>query len=339
MKDKFNLAIVGATGLVGRTMLKVLEERNFPINKLGLFASNKSKGLELDFRDIPYIVESIEEANFEDYDFALFSAGKEISIKYAPKAAQEGCIVVDNGSFWRMHNDVPLVVPEVNPQDLENHHGLIANPNCSTIQLVVVLSEIMKKFPLKRVVVSTYQSISGAGQKGINKLLNEIKGDFNPNDKHPIAYNIMFHELSDRNGFTVEEKKMYDETRKIMHFEDLKIAITCVRLPIFGGHCESVNIETDRDFTLEEIADCLRAQPSIKIIDNMAEEEYPTPQIARDTDFVYVGRIHRDYSVPYGFYLWIVADNLRKGAATNAIQILEEIIKRNLFEFKKIDFS
>ncbi len=339
MKDKVKLAIVGATGLVGRTMIKVLEERDFPIKKLGLFASEKSVGLELDFNNTPYIVEHINEADFSEFDFALFSAGKEVSINYAPKAANSGCIVIDNGSYWRMHKDVPLVVLEVNSQDLENHSGIIANPNCSTIQLVVVLSEIVNKFPLKRVVVSTYQSISGAGQRGVNKLLNEIKGNFNPDDKHPIAYNIMFHELSDRKGFTIEEKKMYDESKKILGIEDLKMAITCVRVPTFGGHCESVNIETEKEFAIQEIIDCLSTNKSIKIIDDMANEEYPTPQIARDTDYVYVGRIHRDFSVPNGFYLWIVADNLRKGAATNAIQIAEEIINRNLFNYNKKDFK
>ena len=317
-----NIAILGATGLVGRTMLKVLEDRNFPINNLKLLASEKSAGQKITFRDIEYIVEAVNENSFDDIDIALFSAGGSTSKHWAPIAADKGCIVIDNSSAWRMVEDVPLVVPEVNPDVVKNYKGIIANPNCSTIQLVVVLNEIEKNFGLERVICSTYQSISGAGQKGVDKLMNEINGIEN-NDKYKIAFNTLFHDITDENGFTEEEIKMINEPRKIMGIPDLKLSMTCVRLPILGGHGESVNIQTKKSTSTEEIREILAKNSSIVVIDNPLEQEYPTPLFSSDKDEVFVGRIRKDETMENGFYLWIVSDNLRKGAATNAVQIAE----------------
>jgi aspartate-semialdehyde dehydrogenase len=350
MNKEYNIAVVGATGLVGRTMLKVLEERAFPVKNLYLFASEKSAGKVLKFNNDEIQVRKLDKSSFDNVDIALFSAGGAVSLEYSPTAASKGCVVIDNSAAWRMHKDVPLVVPEVNIEDLNWHHGIIANPNCSTIQMVVVLKPIDVTYGLKRVVVSTYQSISGAGQKGVDKMMREIEiGKFergywsiedeegSESDKHRIAFSLMFHPLSDKDGFTIEEKKMYDETRKIMHLPDLKIAIICVRVPTLGGHGESVNVETNKDFDINEIQQILSRQKGIKVLDDMKSEEYPTPEIAGDTDDVYIGRIHRDYSVPFGFYIWIVSDNLRKGAATNAVQIAESIVKNNLLEYERVN--
>ena len=338
MRLKFNVAVVGATGLVGRTMLKVLESRNFPVDKLSLFASERSAGTILKFKEEDVTVQAINEKSFKNTDIALFSAGKEVSVKYAPIAAKSGCIVIDNGSYWRMDERVPLIVPEVNPESLKNHKGIIANPNCSTIQLVVALKPIQDKFQLKRVVVSTYQSISGAGQKGVDRLIKEIWGTVKEEDKqnkHKIAYNTLFHEITDNSGFSIEEIKMKNEIRKIMILPDLPIAVTCVRLPVLGGHGESVNIETEKDFTVEAIRDLFNNRSDIALIDNPKDEDYPTVHTSRDTDIVYVGRIRKDDSVKYGGYLWVVADNLRKGAATNAVQIAELLVEKQLFEYDK----
>jgi aspartate-semialdehyde dehydrogenase len=332
---KFNVAVVGAGGLVGRTMVKVLEERNFPVNELHLFATERSAGKEIKFADSSIKIKTIKQDSFNNIDIALFSAGKQASMEIAPLAVKSGCIVVDNGSYWRINPQVPLVVPEVNPEALKEHHGIIANPNCSTIQLVVALKPIQEKYGLKRVVVSTYQSISGAGQKAVDRMLSEIDNkEHKSNYKHKIAFNTIFHEFIDDSGFTIEENKMFNEVRKIMSLHELPLAITCVRLPILGGHGESVNIETEKATSIEEIRQVLQEQNGLKIIDNPNEDEYPTPALAMDTDDVYVGRIRQDISVKNGFYLWVVSDNLRKGAATNAVQIAELIIKNNLFEFK-----
>jgi len=317
-----NVAILGASGLVGRTMLKVLEERKFPINKLKLLASERSAGAEIKFKGNKYIVEAVNENSFDGFDIALFSPGKTASKQWAPIAAKAGCVVIDNSSGWRMDKDVPLVVPEVNADILKDYKGIIANPNCSTIQLVVVLNEIHKHFGLKRVIVSTYQSISGAGQKGIDKLMSELRDD-DTNDKHKIAYNAMFHEISDENGFSEEEIKMIQETRKIMDLPNLPISVTCVRLPILGGHGESVNLQTEKPCTVEEIRKVMESAKGIILIDNPLEQEYPTPAISDGKDEVFVGRIRKDETFENGFYLWVVADNVRKGAATNAVQIAE----------------
>ncbi|MFP4544690.1 MAG: aspartate-semialdehyde dehydrogenase [Bacteroidota bacterium] len=336
----FIVAVAGATGLVGRAMIKVLEDRNFPVDDLILLASKRSEGQELEFQRKKYKVRELKEDSFKDADIALFSAGGEISIRFAPLAAKSGCIVIDNSSAWRMDENVPLVVPEVNAYALKGHKGIIANPNCSTIQLVVALKPLKDRYGLKRVVCSTYQSISGAGQKGLDQLLREMKGT-PPKEappKHMIAHNLMFHPLSDNNGFTVEEKKMYDETRRILDLPDMKIAITCVRLPFLAGHAEAVNIELESDFDIMEIRPLLEKSDGIVVADDMENDEYPTPRSVAGTDHVYIGRIHRDWSVPHGLYLWVVADNLRKGAATNAVQIAEKLIGSGLLEYNAGDF-
>ena len=328
MSKKYNIAIVGASGLVGRTMANVLDEHNFPISEIKFLTSKNSAGKPLIFQNREYIFEELTENSFDNCDIALFSAGGSISKIFAPIAAKTGCVVIDNSSYWRMDKNVPLVVPEVNPDDLKKHNGIIANPNCSTIQLVVALKPIEARFGLKRVVCSTYQSISGAGQKGVNKLLSELSGVKN-SDKYQIAQNIMFHQFED-NGFTQEENKMINETRKIMHLDSLPVAMTCVRLPVLGGHSESVNLELKKPFTIEEIRETLENSEGIILIDNPNEDEYPTPKLTDGKDEVFVGRIRNDNSVENGLYLWVVADNLRKGAATNAVQIAEKMIEMNL---------
>jgi len=341
MEQGIDVAVVGATGLVGRTMVKVLEERNFPINNLLLFSSERGAGTKINFRGENLTVSKLSESSFDGIDIALFSAGKSVSKQYSPIAAAKGCVVVDNGSYWRMHKDVPLVVPEVNPDHLKAHNGIIANPNCSTIQLVAVLKPIHNSFGLRRVVVSTYQSITGAGQKGINQLMSEIR-DETPENKvtnHPIAFNTVFHSVTDDDGFSEEEIKMIQEPRKILGLSDLKLAVTCVRLPILGGHGESVNIETEKPTDLDEIRLLLDKTQGLRVIDYPKEEKYPTPLLSKDKNEVFIGRIRKDNSVENGIYMWIVADNVRKGAATNAVQIAETLIERNLLSFERISFE
>ncbi len=330
MIKKFNVAIVGASGLVGRTMAKVLEEHNFPIAEIKFLTSKNSAGGEIIFKEKKYYFEELNENSFDNCDIALFSAGGSVSKIFAPIAVDSGCIVIDNSSYWRMHQEVPLVVPEVNPEDLKNHKGIIANPNCSTIQLVVALKPLDVNYGLKRVVCSTYQSISGAGQKGVNKLMNEIAGN-QSDDKYPIAFSTMFHAFED-NGFTQEENKMINETRKILHLENLPVAMTCVRLPVLGGHSESVNIELMKSFSIEEINKTLQSAEGVILIDNPLEDEYPTPILSNGKDEVFVGRVREDNSVENGLYLWVVADNLRKGAASNAVQIAEKMIEMDLIK-------
>ncbi|MFC2130647.1 aspartate-semialdehyde dehydrogenase [Bacteroidota bacterium] len=317
-----NIAILGASGLVGRTMLNVLEERNFPVGELRLLASGKSAGMKLNFRAKKYEVQAVNKNSFKGIDIALFSAGKAVSRKWAAVAANEGCIVIDNSSAWRMEPGIPLIVPEVNAHALNDYRGIIANPNCSTIQLVVVLNEIHKYFGLKRVVVSTYQSISGAGQKGIDKLMGELNNE-ETRDKHKIAFNAIFHDITHESGHSDEEIKMINETRKIMNLPDLSLSVTCVRLPILGGHGESVNIQTGKPSSVDKIRQVMKDAKGITLIDNPQQDDYPTPAISDGKDEVFVGRIRKDDPVDNGFYLWIVADNVRKGAATNAVQIAE----------------
>lgn len=322
-----NIAIVGATGLVGRTFLKILEERNFSINRIELFASERSEGKTIQFKEQDLIVRKLDSDSFDNMDIALFSAGGEISKIFAPIAVKNNCIVIDNSSYWRMFPDVPLVVPEVNSDAILNHNGIIANPNCSTIQLVVALKPISDAFGLKRIVVSTYQSISGGGQKALNQFTDEIYGR-NPQNRicnYQMAYNLVFHKFDD-NGFTVEENKIINETRKILSLPELAVAATCVRVPVKVSHSISVNIETKKSFELKEIYDSLDNFPGIKILDNFREEIYPTPLEAENNDTVYIGRIRKDNSIENGFYLWVVADNVRKGAATNAVQIAEKLL-------------
>lgn len=322
---KYNIAILGATGLVGRTMLKVLEERDFPIKELRLLASERSAGKKIKFKNEELEVHAVSEKSFEGIDIALFSPGKTASKFWAPVAAKNGCIVIDNSSAWRMDTEIPLIVPEVNPHVIKNYRGIIANPNCSTIQMVVILNEIKKHFGLKRVIVSTYQSISGAGQKGIDKLLSELEGNTN-DDKHKIAFNLMFHDISSLSGHSEEEIKMINETRKILEMPELLISVTCVRLPILGGHGESLNIQTEKSCIVEDLRNVLGQAKGVVLLDNPLEQEYPTPAICNGKDDCFVGRIRKDDAFENGFYLWICADNVRKGAATNAVQIAELFI-------------
>lgn len=331
----YKVAVVGATGLVGRTMLKVLEERNFPISKIGAFASARSAGGFVEFKGEKIEVLETREDSFAEFDIALFSAGGSASKKFAPFAAKAGCIVIDNSSAWRMDERCPLVVPEANPDALSGHHGIIANPNCSTIQMVAALRPIKDLAGLERVVVSTYQSISGAGQKGVDKLNGEINGTPN-SDNHPIFSNAMFHAAEGDDGFTNEEIKMINETRKILSDNSLKVSATCVRLPFYAGHGESVNFQTVKEVSVQQIKEALAAHPGIIVMDDIKNEVYPTPRICQGTDPVYVGRIRKDSAFENGFYMWVVADNVRKGAATNAVQIAELLVKNDLMKFEAI---
>ncbi len=324
--DSLNVAIVGASGLVGRTMLKVLEERNFPIKKLRLFGSNRSKGSVIHFKNENYSVETLEDDSFDGIDIALFSAGSDVSKIYAPKAAKAGAIAIDNSSCWRRDPNVPLVVPEVNKEAAFEHKGIIANPNCNVIPLVVAFKPLDENYVIKRVIVSTYQSISGAGNKGLTKLEDEINGIKN-NDKHPIFSNAIFHPHEAGTDQTNEEIKLEFETRKIMGNENLKVAATCVRLPFFACHAEAAYLELEKSFEIEDIKHLLNSSQGIVINDDLANDDYPTPQNVAGFDQVFIGRIRRDTTVQNGLALWIVSDNIRKGAATNAVQIAELFIK------------
>lgn len=323
------LAVVGATGMVGRKFLEVLEERNLPIDKFYVFASAKSKGSVLKFQGKEYEVEELKEDSFDrGIDIALFSAGASTSLKFAKIAASKGCVVIDNSSAWRMDDTVPLVVPEVNPEDVKWHSGIIANPNCSTIQAVVALKPLDDKFEIKRIVYSTYQAVSGAGMGGYDDLLNGVKGIPQKKFPHPIAYNVLPHiDVFLENGYTKEEMKMINETRKIMHRPDLRITATTVRVPVFYGHSESINVEFNKNFEMSEIFDALKNAPGIVLEDNPSMNKYPMPINAENKDEVFVGRIRRDESIDNGINMWVVADNIRKGAATNAVQIAQLLIK------------
>jgi aspartate-semialdehyde dehydrogenase len=320
-----NVAIVGATGLVGRTMLRVLEERATPISSLTLLASARSVGTQLPFRGEMLTVQELRADSFAGIDVALFSCGGTLSTQFAPIAAAAGCIVIDNSSAWRMHPDVPLVVPEVNPADAYTHNGIIANPNCSTIELVVALQPIIQRWGCQRLVVSTYQSPSGAGQQGIDQLAAELAGR-EPERRitqHRLAGNTVFHTINAIDESSEEEQKMIRETRRILHMPSLRMAVTCVRVPVVGGHGESIAIETEQPCTPDDARTLLASSPGVVVRDEPQNGVYPTPAEADGTDPVYVGRIRRDDSVENGLLMWIVADNLRKGAATNAVQILE----------------
>jgi aspartate-semialdehyde dehydrogenase len=323
------LAVVGATGMVGRKFLEVLSERNFPIDELYLFASERSAGQKVNFKGKEYVVEELKEDSFDrGIDIALFSAGASTSLKFAKIAASKGCVVVDNSSAWRMYEDVPLVVPEVNPEDIKWHNGIIANPNCSTIQAVVALKPLDDKYKIKRIVYSTYQAVSGAGLAGYKDLENGIKGEGPKKFPHPIAYNMLPQiDVFLDNGYTKEEMKMIEETKKIMHRPDLKITATTVRVPVYYGHSESVNVEFEKDFELGDVFETLKNSPGIVVMDDPANGVYPMPILAAGKDEVFVGRIRRDESLLSGLNMWIVADNIRKGAATNAVQIAELLIK------------
>ena len=326
---RYNVAIVGATGLVGGTFLKVLEERDLPIENLYLFASKRSAGKEVVFKGKTLVVEELTESSFDrDMDIALFSAGGETSKKYAPIAAQKGVVVVDNSSAWRMDETVPLVVPEVNPEDIFKNNGIIANPNCSTIQSVVPLKVIDDLYGIKRVIYSTYQAVSGSGIKGIEDLENGLKGEEPKNYPHPIVNNCLPHIDSFLdNKYTKEEEKMISETRKILNKPSLPITATCVRVPVINGHSVSINVELEREPNLEELREKFYSTEGIILRDDIQNNIYPMALEANGTDEVYVGRIRKDYSIDKGLNLWVVADNIRKGAATNAIQIAEILMK------------
>ncbi|WP_324824015.1 aspartate-semialdehyde dehydrogenase [Sinanaerobacter sp. ZZT-01] len=330
MNKKPNIAVVGATGLVGSTFLKVLEERDFPFENLYFMASAKSAGKKLSFRGKEYVVEELNEHSFDKpIDIALFSAGGTASEKYAPIAAAHGVTVVDNSSAWRMDKEVPLVVPEVNPDDISWNKGIIANPNCSTIQAMVALKPLDEHFKLKRVIYSTYQAVSGSGLKGINDLKEGLKGnDVKQAYPHPIAGNCLPQiDVFLENGYTKEEMKMIDETHKILGRDDIKVTATTVRVPVFESHSESINLEFEKPFEIEEVKKILAAAPGIVVIDDIENSQYPLARDASGKDEVFVGRIRRDFSVENGINLWVVADNIRKGAATNAVQIAELLIK------------
>ncbi len=326
-KKEFNIAVVGATGLVGRTIVRVLEERNFPLARLRLLASAKSKNEQIAFRNEHLLVEELTENSFTDIDIALFSAGSEISKKFAPIAVKNGCIVIDNSSAWRRNENVPLVVPEANCSAIAKHEGIIANPNCNVIPLAVVFKPLHVRYNIDRAIISTYQSISGAGSKGLNKLKAEIEGKAS-GDKHKIFSNIIFHPAEENSDWTNEEVKLLFEPKKILDAPLMKISATCVRLPFFACHCESVNLEFEKPFDLSDIKDLLQKSEGIILLDDLANDEYPTPNICEGRDEVFIGRIRRDETIENGLHLWVVSDNIRKGAATNAIQIAEEIVRQ-----------
>ncbi len=332
MKE-YNVAIVGATGAVGEEMRKVLEQRDFPIKDIRLLASERSAGRRLTFKRVGIAVAELTEDSFEGIDIALFSAGGSISKKFAPFAVEAGAEVIDNSSAFRMDEEVPLVVPEINPEDIQEHKGIIANPNCSTIQMVVALKPIYDISRIIRVVVSTYQAVSGTGKKAVHELREQtkallsdgsIKNEVYP---HQIAFNVLPHiDVFFENGYTKEEMKMVNETQKIMHDPDMKVTATCARVPVFVGHSEAVNIETEEKIPLEKARCALENAPGVEVVDSVEENLYPLPVISKGKDLCYVGRIREDESIENGINLWVVSDNLRKGAALNAVQIAELLI-------------
>ncbi len=330
MNKLYNVAVVGATGVVGETFLKVLKERNFPIDNLYLFASKRSAGKVIEFNGKSYTVEELNENSFDrDIDIALFSAGGDISRKFAPIASKNNVLVIDNSSCWRMDKDVPLVVPEVNPQDILKHNGIIANPNCSTIQAVVPLKILDDAFKIKRIVYSTYQAVSGSGVKGITDLKEGLKGNNTLKAyPHPIANNCLPHiDVFLENGYTKEEMKMINETRKILGNEDLKITATTVRVPVFDSHSESINVEFEKECSPEEVKKLFEESPYVILQDDPENNVYPLAINAKGNDDVFVGRIRKDFSIDNGINFWVVSDNIRKGAATNTIQIAEKYIE------------
>ena len=316
--------------MVGRKVLQVLEERKLPVENYYLFASKRSAGKKIKFMGEEYTVLELTETCFDgkNIDIALFSAGGDTSLKYAPCAAKAGAVVIDNSSAWRMNDDVPLVVPEVNPEDIEWNHGIIANPNCSTIQAVVALKPLHDLYKIKRVIYSTYQAVSGAGMGGYADLENGIKGEPPKKFPHPIFGNCLPHiDVFTDNGYTKEEIKMIKETQKILHDKNIKVTATTVRVPVFYGHSESINIEFEKQFDLNELKAALEKAPGVIVVDDPANNQYPMAIDAEDKDEVFVGRIRRDDTVESGVNIWVVADNIRKGAATNAVQIAQKIME------------
>lgn len=335
-KDKYNVAVVGATGAVGEQMREVLEEREFPVGELRLLASERSAGQFLEFMGKNVRVDVLTEESFGGIDIGLFSAGGSVSAKFAPLAVSSGAVIVDNTSHFRMAPDVPLVVPEVNAQEIADYksRGIIANPNCSTIQMVVALKPIHDAARIKRVVVSTYQSVSGAGRKAMDELSQQVTALYNGQDltmekfPHQIAFNCIPHiDAFMDGGYTKEEVKMIDETRKILGEPSLRITATSVRVPVFCGHSESINVETEKKLTAADVKALLREAPGVIVADEPENNLYPMAIAATGKDATFVGRIREDDSVPNGLNLWVVADNLRKGAALNAVQIAEILIR------------
>lgn len=320
------VAVVGATGLVGRMMLKVLEERNFPVSELHLFASTRSAGSVMEFKGKKYTVKELTVENIKKsaVKYAIFSAGGEVSKNFAPVFAQCGAVAIDNSSYWRMDKNVPLVVPEVNPEAAFKHNGIIANPNCSTIQAVVALKPLHDAFKIKRIVYSTYQAVSGAGRQGCDDLKNGIAGAPPQKFPHPIAFNVLPHiDVFTDDGYTKEELKMVNETRKILGDDSLRITATTARVPVYYGHSESINIEFYKPVTRAAALDVLRKAKGVVVCDDPAANVYPMPIDAEGRDEVLVGRVREDRSVDSGLNIWVVADNIRKGAASNAVQIAE----------------
>ncbi|WP_022661922.1 aspartate-semialdehyde dehydrogenase [Paucidesulfovibrio longus] len=336
------VAVCGATGAVGREMLKVLEQRNFPAAEVVPFASARSKGKKVPFKDGELTVQELTHECFEGFDLALFSAGGGTSETFAPSAAERGCTVVDNSSAWRMNPECPLVVPEVNPHDLEWHKGIIANPNCSTIQMVVALQPIHLEAKIKRIVVSTYQAVSGTGQKAIDELETQVRRLFNGQEvvpqvyPHQIAFNCLPQiDVFLDNGYTKEEMKMVHETKKIMGDPSIRVTATTVRVPVFFGHSEAVNIETETKLTAEDCRALLATAPGVEVIDFPEKKAYPMALDATGRDEVFVGRIREDESIENGLNIWIVADNIRKGAALNAVQIAEKLLEMDLLRVNR----
>jgi aspartate-semialdehyde dehydrogenase len=337
MSKKYNVAVVGATGAVGKTMIRILEQRNFPVDNLYLLASERSAGETLSFNSKQYTVENLADFDFSKAHIGLFSAGASVSAVYAPKAGKAGCIVIDNTSQFRYEEDIPLVVPEVNPHAIAQYkkHNIIANPNCSTIQMLVALKPIYDKVGITRINVATYQSVSGTGKEAIDelaaqtaKLLNGLQPEISVYPKQ-IAFNVIPHiDVFMDNGYTKEEMKMVWETRKILEDDNIMVNPTCVRVPVFYSHSEAVHIETRDNITAEDVRKLLEKAPGVKVMDKRENGGYPTPiGEGTDRDETWVGRIRKDISHPHGINLWVVSDNLRKGAALNSVQIAELLIK------------
>jgi aspartate-semialdehyde dehydrogenase len=333
------VAVVGATGAVGSTILGVMRERGFAADEVVPFASERSAGRKIDFGDQDLVVQALSDESIQGFDLALFSAGGARSEEWAPRFVEAGAVVVDNSSFWRMHEDVPLVVAEVNPEALDSHRGIIANPNCSTMQMVVALKPILDKAGIERLIVSTYQSVSGTGQRAVEELENqtraiiEVKELEQPNVyPHRIAFNVVpqVETFKDGDDYTTEERKMMAETRKILGASDLAVSATCARVPVYTGHSESVNVQTREPLSPEECRELLSGAPGVIVLDNPADGIYPLAIDAAGRDEVFVGRIRRDPSHERCLNLWVVGDNLRKGAATNAVQLAELLVERRL---------
>ncbi|MGF7535415.1 aspartate-semialdehyde dehydrogenase [Bacillus mexicanus] len=335
MTKRYNVAVVGATGAVGQKMIETLERRNFPIDKLKLLASSKSVGKTLTYKEKLVVVEELTERSFEGIDIALFSAGGSISKKFAPYAVKSGAVVIDNTSHFRMKEDVPLVVPEVNPEDIFKHKGIIANPNCSTIQMVLSLKPVLDNYGLNRVVVSTYQAVSGTGKKAIEELKDQTsaflkKENYSPRVyNHPISFNVIPQiDSFEDNGFTKEEMKMINETKKIMHDNNIEVNATCVRIPVFVGHSESVYIETEKEINENDLRALWNSFDGLKVIDDPKEQMYPMPRNSEGVFDTTVGRLRKDIYKENAASYWVVSDNLLKGAALNAVQIAENLITR-----------